>query len=658
MRSRFVSQRFIQTGTQPLLETEQFKFKGLNLVDPDEVSDANESPYAVNFRVFAPKDNTKRVAISKRKGQQPFSIPIGETITGSQQSVTGAAQQSITTSTRLAMPFTPGSSSVLTRVDLNMANTASGTGPVIVTINSETTGSPGTVLASSSISNASFTSSNQYITVRFIDAPSLTSGVEYWIVVYIQNDGTNNYKWASTTNASTAKISTDSGVTWSSAGYDLNYKFYYSTSGPVKGLHRYYQTVTTPIQLFAFGTNVYSVNDSTGVTTSVKSGLSSVATYYDFATVNNKEYFVNGVDTPQVYNASSTSVVGGSPPVASNVEVHANRLFLLSATDNNKLVFSDAGAYETFGATSFIYIPSPNTADKVQKIISYQNNLVCFNRNGKFVLYGTDLASFVLRESPAKKGASSPTAVASDGNFIYFLSDDGLYKFNGGTDILLSNNVEPLLANMSSFTDPKMWIFDNKVYLAYRNSGSSTKTDLAIFDIVLNTWLHDTGVNLEDGTTWRSQGDANRVIVGSSLVGQLMYGESGTSDIGKAIAFEYRTKYYSFDHPAAKHRLKRLYPHLRGQDGNYQIDVQIDVDEQNSPTSHLLSLGGATKQWGQAGLTWGQSGLVWGNPVLPLSRISVGGSNRKHQIRLVQGGVDNSVDFLGLSMYIKQQRPV
>lgn len=664
MRSRFAPRRtFINTGAQPLLENNLFTFSGLNLVDPDETSDNNESPYAFNFRVFAPKDNTKRVAISKRNGYTKFSIPVGETVDTVQTSVTGAADKAVGTANWFAMPFTASSATRLSKVELNVKNNNSGTGPLIVSIYTSVAGAPGVLLATSSIPASIFTSSYVYNEARFINAPLLATSTTYWIVAYIQSDGTNDYKWSSTTTVSTALSSANSGGTWSATAYGLNFKIYLSTDGYVKGLHRYYNTTQAASQLFAFGTVLYSVNDSTGAVTSVKTGLSANATYYDFMTVNNIEYYANGADAPRGWNGTTDAVVGGSPPISDNVELHANRAFYKSVSDPNKLVFSDAGVYETFGATSFIYVPSPNTSDPLLKIVSYQNNLVCFTRNRKYILYGTDLASFVLRESPAKKGASSATAVCSDGNFVYFLNDDGVYQFNGGTDRLLSKKVEPILANMASKTDCKMWVFDNKVYLYFRTSGAASKNDVLIYDIIYNTWLHDTNVNIEDASNWTSQTDTKKLIAGSSLMGQVMYGETGTSDLGKGIAFEYRTKYFSFGHPAAQHRIKRLYPHFRGQSGVYTVNVQTDADEQNSPTSNIISLSSNTYTYGQSGLKWGTvanggSGATYGLGVLSLPRLSVGGANRKHQIRVLQSGVNNPVDFLGLSMYIKQQKPV
>ena len=133
--------------------------------------------------------------------------------------------------------------------------------------------------------------------------------------------------------------------------------------------------------------------------------------------------------------------------------------------------------------------------------------------------------------------------------------------------------------------------------------------------------------------------------------------EVGGSDVGKPISFEYRTKYHSFGHPSRKQRIKRLYPALRGTDGNHTIDVQVDADEANSPMSYIISLAAAGDEWG-GGETYGSETAVWGRDALPLPRLTVRGQNRKHQIRFVQSGVDNEVDLLGYTAYINQRRAV
>lgn len=656
MPTRFSPRRpFIKPTGVALEEENFFQLKGLNLYDPDETMDDSQSPYAQNFRLYAPSSLSKRVAISKRNGHAFYSTPVGETVHTSFTTTTGAADQTIGVANYLAMKFTTSGVGNISRVDLNLKN-STGTGPIIVQIQSDNGGVPsGTVLATTSIATTSITGSYAYVSARFMEAPAVATTTSYWVVAYTQVDGTNTYSWSSST-ASSLAMTSSSGNSWASAAFSLDYKVYFATTGSVKGLTRFYTSTASPKTVFAFNTDVYTVNDGTGAVTSIKGSLNASATYYDWATVNNKLYWVNGLDAPQVYDNTTVAATAAPTVAQSNVELHVNRLFYLSATDPNKLIFTDAAAYETIQSTSFIYVPAVNTADPCLKIVSFQGNLTVFTRNRKYTLFGTDLTSFQLKESPAKKGAAGATAVTTDGQFIYFLSDDGVYKYNGGYDQLLSKNVEPIIQNIADKTKVEMNVRDNKLFIYYRSSGQAFNNNVLIYDIKYNDWVHDTGVYLQTGISWSSQSDTNQFVQSSSMIGVLYYGEMGTSDLGKPIQFEYRTKYHSFKHPAAKHRVKRWYPALRGQGQAFYVDCQFDFDEANSPTSNLVSTNTSVVTWG-SGITWG-GGSTWGSSVLAPTRITIPGNNRKHQFRFVQNGVDNPVDILGYTVYVQPRRPI
>lgn len=657
MPSRFGPRRpFIATKGMGLDERNYFAMRGLNMYQPDETLPDTNTPFAKNFRLFDPQTEGSRVAISKRLGHTFYSVPVGETDRGNLISTTGAADQSMTTVTQLAQKFTVSASGNLTKVELNIKNDSSGTAPMIVCIYTDSAGSPGTCVATSSIKSADVPAVYAYTGVRFIEAPSVATSTDYWIVAYIQTEGTNNYKWSSTTSATTAKVSTTSGNTWSTTSYALNYKVYVSTDGPVKGQIRFYTSTAAPQQIFAHGTNLYKVTDATGATTSVKSGLNSAATSYKFAAVNDKLYFVNGADTPFVYDGSSTAIAGGSPPVAVSVVLHKNRLFYLTA-GTNRVDFTDLGAYETIGSTNFLYVPSPKTADPVIAMVSYQDNLVFFTKTTKYILYGSDFNSFVLKESTAKTGAAGLNAVCRDDNFIYFLSYSGLHKFNGGSDQLLSEKIDPLLSQIADFQTVRLAVADDKVHIHYKKSGDAVEADCLMFDLKYNEWLHDTDCYTKDMNTWESQTDTQQILASSSRVGQLFYYGQGYSDLGRPIDFEYRTKYFSFDHPSRKHRIKRLYPYLRAGESNYNLTLQIDADYANNPTNYTVPLYSTTSTiWG-GGSAWG-GGYIWGGNILQPTRLTIPGQNRLHQIRFKQYGAENPVKIIGFTIYSKMRRAV
>lgn len=657
----FTTAQTTKLSPSNLLPFNFFNLSGLDMYTPDELAASNRCVYGRNFRLFAPADMDKRVAISKRTGHTAYSTPIGETADQQITSTTGAADQSVSTTTWIAQKITAGATGRLTKVSLNLKNPGSATGPVIVAFYSDNSG-PSSLLATSSVEGSVITSSYAYCSASFIEAPLITNGTSYWVVAYIQANGTNSYNWSSSTSASTAKTSTNSGVSWSSASFEMNVKTYVSTDGAIKGVYRYYSSTASPVTLFAHKTSLYKVSDVDGSTTAVKTGLASTATNYDFSTVNDKTYFVNGVDSPYVYNNATVSLVGGSPPIACQVEVHANHLFLLQPS-TNYLVFSDAGDYETFQATSFIYVPSPKTADPVIKVVSVQGVLQCFTRNTKYLIFGTDLTNFVIKETSASKGAISAEVVCKDEEATYFVSNDfHVYAFDGSRDVKLnSERISPILRNAASIDN--MYINDKKIYISYTPSGGSNSQHRVIYDLVFNEWIADEDVWCNYGISLNSQTDDNQLVVGSSLVGALYYADSGQSDLGKPITFDWWSKYMSFGAPAAKHRVKRYYPFLVGESGNYSVDCQIDLDRQNAPISNPISVNSAAHLFGDSGLVFGSSasggsGLTFGSQQLTLSRLNVGGSARLTQFRFVQSGVDEPVGVLGFVTYVQPKRPV
>lgn len=648
-----------------LLEVNLFHWKGIDLYTPDESADERRSPYAKNFRLFAPSDNTKRLALAKRSGHTFYTVPIGETQDQAITSTTGAADQSATLTTWLSDTFTAGASGQLTKLDVNVKNNASGTGPLIVALYTNAGGSPGILMGTSSIISSSITSSYQYLSAKFLEAPTVVSGTVYWVVVYLQAYGTNNYKWSSTTSATTAKTSADAGNTWSTTAFSFNFKTYVSTTGAVKGIYRRYSTSASPQTLFAHISNVYKVNDSTGATTSIKGSLDSGAVFYDWATVNNVTYWCNGIDTVQSYDGTTVAnVAGGIASTLSAVEIYKNRVFYLQL-NTNYVVYSDAAAYETFGVTSFIYIPAPKTTDPVLNFFAFQDSMVFISRNNKYILYGSDSGTFAVKESPTKRGAVSSTAMCKDGEFVYFMADDGLiYRFNGYADEPLnSQRVWPITKNMANTTNVYMYVQDRKLYVSYRGSGLTANNNRLVYDLVFQEWLSDESVYTTFGSVWSSQSDTNQLMVASSKAGALYYGDTGTSDMGKPIDFEYRTKYFSFGSPAAEHRIKRYYPILTPQSGIYKLNCQIDQDNQNQPTSNLVGFSTAAHLYGDSGLKYGSvadggSGLIYGATLLPFTRLSVPGYGRRTQLRWVQSGVDQPIGVEGASLYVQRMKPV
>lgn len=786
------TRRFVKTTNTALDERNYYNLAGLDLYNPDELMKDQNSPYARNFRIFKDSSIESRVAISKRDGHTVYSDTVDEQSNASQTAVTGAADQSFGSINWIAQSFVSTETANLSKLSVRIKNTTSATAPVIVTIHANNSGVPGTLLATSSISQASITGSYAYVESLFVEAPSLTSGTTYWFALHQQSEGLNTYTVSSTTAATGAATSTSSGNSWTAQSYSLNYTMYSAPTGGVISEHAFYRTNAARDTLFVArnrtGVGLYKVNDTNGDLTLLDGSLSTTATDYEWVNADNTCFFVNGVDVPKKYTgmgteqitngtfevnstgwaatgggtgaavartttdfhsgvaslnvtatsglrtaattvssvpgkafivslwlkatvgntitvyvgskvaANSVSVtstgswqqvsttitatttstnfsvdsstvnfllddvsvvpsgvenMGGSPGVAISIRLHKAVLFLLDSA--NRAIYSNADDLETFDAVSFIYVPAPYTADYVLWMEEFQDNLVFITRNTKWVLYGQDIATFTLRESTSTKGTVGKKSAIKDKSVIYFVSDDyNVYAFNGGTDKAIGTLITRQLENVADLATIRMAVHDNRLRIYYTPSGQSEQQDCLVDDLTYYQWMQDTGIYVSGGIVLNSQSDDDQLIEGSSRVGRLMYGEVGTSDMGKPILFDYWTKYFTFDHPTRKHRLKRLYPIFKAGAGPYYCNVDVDADDQNMPMENQVYLGTEGSLWGT--FVWGTDN--WGGSVIQPQRLAIPGQNRKHQIRYSQHGVDNPVSVLGHTTYTKIRRPI
>lgn len=624
-------------------------FLGLNTTSPYTQLKDGVSPYFYNVRLYARNSTDRRIAVGTRKGPGFYTVPVGETVDQQQTSTTGAADQTVTNTTWVGKKFTAGATGSLTKVDINIKTGTSPTQHLIVKIYSDSGGSPSTCLATSSILITDVSSTYAYETARFVEAPGVVSGTSYWIVAYQQAGGTGNYLWSSTTNASTGKTSTNSGGTWSDASVDFNAKTYVSTDGKLLGAGRFTPSSGTNKTVLAHGTNVYSVNDLTGAVTSISSGLSASATEYYFDQSNDKIYWVNGYDVPKTWDGTTVADVTGSPPNGKYLAFHKNRLFLVDPNNPTKVVYSELGDYNTYESTYFFYAPSPKSGDPITGLKVFQDNLIVFTRKTKWVLYGDDPGNFVLRQASGKKGAVAQATIQTDPNYVYFLSDDGVYRFNGSADELMSDAIQNEIDSINDKTKCSAVVHNNYYRLYYPSLTSADVDSCILWDSNNKFWLRDSGTYidrpfvLEDDT----------LVEGSSVTGALYYAEQQYSDLGRPIDFKYWTKYYGDG--LRKIFLRRIIPAIRLQTQPYDLDVLIDIDQRNNtPLSYTVSAQASGDTWG-GGETWG-GGAEWGSATVSNPKTMQGTEAFWHQIRFEQNGVDTPVELLSFVLQIRVRK--
>lgn len=655
IRSRVRRPVYIPPVTTNKAQTKDYEFiKGLNTNMSNDDMPQDQLRYITDSR---------EIEIGKwetRQGNDFFSVPIGEAVNVQQTSTTSAGTFSFSTTAWWAKKVTAGSSGRLTSLEANILNDASATGTVVLALYTDVSSAPGIELYRTTIASSVPTGSAAYCKGRSITCPDITNGTVYWVVGFVQAGGTGSYKVTTTTNAATGLTSTNSGQSWSAASLDFNVKLSTATSGGVKGVTRVKRSNGTSYTFFAHGTNLYSVNETTGVTTSVDSSLDTNATYCRFAFVNDVLYYVTGLQKPRKYDFSSSAEVSGAPEIASDVMEHKGVVFFESALDVTKVFYTNFAAYETFTSTDFLYVPAPKTSDPVKAFAKLNGNAYFVTQNNKHILYGSSNADFRLDEAPGQKGTFSQESVVYDQNFIYLANDDGIYRYNGAEEKNISGEeIGNKWAELLSKSGCVLELHSNRLYVWYTPNGQSENTECLVYNTLYGHWESiDTRAYV--GRAFSRFDLDNKFIQASNRVGMLMYGEQLTNDyntMGEPLTWELRTHYNHYGTPAQFKRAPMFRPHFDSQSGAYSVQVGYATDYNDSATYADVALQGSGVTF-NSGETF-DSGVTFGGTqhINPMdSGPSIPGEWRRLQTRYKHYAAREPVTFDGQVLTLETQR--
>ncbi len=648
---------------------------GLDMVTPIDLMKSGRTPYAKNFRLYAQQSDDRQVAVSSRKGPGFYVSPLSETESVVVTSTTGASTANIGQTLNVVMQrFQAANDNRLTKLDLNLANPNGARGAVRIEIWSDNSGVPARLLSESSISGGDIGETASYKSARFINPVQLVDDDYYWIILRVQDDGSGEYEITTTTSEETASVTNASFTAAVAQEWAINFKTYTTANSAVKGVYRFERDNGDNITLVAIGTNMYKVDESSQTFVSIASGLSASAKEYSFANGDNKVFWVNGYDNLKAWNGTSVETITDAQlPVLSQIAFHKDRLWGVVASDPNKLVFSENPgnpAYESDGTTptdpseqwyyawlsvSFIYVPRPHNGSPVTALESFQDSLIVFTQDGKYIISGYDRGSFILRESTGFKGALSRRGVTKDENNIYFAAHDGLYSFNGSADTKISNAIEPLFDGCPNKDEITPVVWKNKVRFYMASAGSLVNDICVLLNNDLDEWEYDTDTFVDRAVYYDDADDDNQLVELSSLTPMAMLAEQDYNSLGAPIDFEYRFNYNSLGTPAQKKRIKKFFPITQGVDSTFPLTIAIDKDFQNSPRYKqvLLTVNGTVFGTEHE---LGDGVLFGGQTSFKMNKLRFSGYGYYWQMRVMRKAVNNRVAFVGAQFSYKTKR--
>ncbi|MFE7720094.1 hypothetical protein ACFU44_13755 [Nocardia rhizosphaerihabitans] len=641
----------IPTTTTRKAQTKQISFKdGVDTYKDNDDVPATQLVAAYDAR-FA-----KIGRYRTRKGLDRYSVPVGEAIDVQLTSTAGASTYSLSDTLIGAQKLTIVAGARATRIDVRIKTDTSPVGMVLVEVYDNDSGAPGNLLCRSSIRAADISSAFAYLPVYFVEAPTVTTSQVVWVVVRGQT-GASGYLLSTNTAATNALTSTDNGVSWTAAAFDFNVKLYTSTSGGVKGVYRSYRPNGQKVSVMFAGTSAYTINDGTGATTAIKTGLSGSATHYRAQMVQDALYWVNGLEKPYKYDFSAVTQITAAPYVPSLIIEHKGLLFFNDVDDKTRIFYSNFADYGTYTSTDFIYVPAPKSYDGLTAFAKLNGVLYLFARRNKFQLYGADNVTFFLDEATSQRGTFSQESVVFDANYIYHADSDGIWQFNGTDD---KNLALPFLEDylaISDKTSMQLEVYNNRLYAFYTPAGAADNTECFVINLALGKYESlDRGAIV--GRTFSRYAQDDIFIQASNRVAALYYSELNSNDyhnLGDVISYELRTAYNHFDTPGQMKRIPKWRPTFDAVDGQYSIEAGYAVDGATDATFTAVPLGGAGARY-DTGLRYDDGSVYVGTLTISPTDLLVSGTFKRVQRRYKHTAAREPVEVDSEVLTLETQR--
>lgn len=217
-------------------------------------------------------------------------------------------------------------------------------------------------------------------------------------------------------------------------------------AGAPHGLYAYYNGASIKKLLVAADTKLLVWNPTTLAFDDLRTGLDPSA-LVTFETCANYVVGMNGVSAPFKWSGTGdTSVLAGAPATGRYPVLFKEKLFCVPGDNRSQIWWSESFAPESWPAINYWGI-GEGDGDEISCLNVFQGRLVIFKTRSTHLFGGTSLADFWSDTMDQQIGCAGPLAAAQLGNKLYFVSREGLYYFNGMSNVSISANSIPLLWN-------------------------------------------------------------------------------------------------------------------------------------------------------------------------------------------------------------------
>lgn len=340
-------------------------------------------------------------------------------------------------------------------------------------------------------------------------------------------------------------------------------------------------------------------------------------------------------------------------PTPDFIENYSNRIWTLT---NNTLNFSvlDTSVteehfndWDTSNNSGIINIPA-GKGDTGTGLYALGNALFVFQRHAIWAVYGNSPANFELRNITNEIGMVDKRTLVEWGDTITFLSDKGVYMFDGSNLKNISDGVvNSTIESWANKTSAVATLWQNSYIIGYTPGGGAANTEALYYDYTRNVWGRTDGAYMNVFSNWIGGTDNGEVYFGSSTTGNVYRWDSGSHDDGYEIYTLYDTPSLGFGAGINDKAIKKFFiQQLALGDWDMTVTQLLNIGEVITAGSAITVTPGTSSLWDVA--QWDVE--VWSSEgALVTTRIAeFQGIGKYYKFRFEQTGYAEGVEILGI----------
>ena len=325
--------------------------------------------------------------------------------------------------------------------------------------------------------------------------------------------------------------------------------------GKIQGLYVFYLEPNIKQFIVASGGKVYRWEPINKQFIEIYTGFVTTSPVR-FETCANYMVGFDGKTQAFKYNGSEATQLLNAPRLAQFPVLYKEKLFVNPSHKPSQVWWSESFYPEEWPEVNY-WSFAEGDGDRITNLMEYQNALLVFKNRSIHVLRGTNLDDFRSETLEHSVGCVGPFAAKEFGGYVYFVSQKGLYQFNGLRAVNISEGKIPKLwqrVNSSRLYGAAVTAWNNQIWFSLPVDGSTTNNLIIVCDPGKGTFWPMDNIEASCFQEFIVAGGRPVLYSGHAIEGQVIQQDVGYLDFGLPISAYWVGR--SFDQNDA-YRLKK-----------------------------------------------------------------------------------------------------